>query len=814
MKKINHITAAVALFALSFQLLTMSIQAQVCFSPATNFAVNHGDGPSQATSGDFNGDGNADLATFITGGLNGPNNVSGVSILLGDGLAGFGSASIFPLFSSGNTFMSADINNDGYSDLAVHQHHGFIVILLSNGLGGFSIDTTYDLGSAPTRNPNEFVQADFNADGKVDLASANNDTTISVLLSNNLGSFNVTTFAAGIAGHNSLTCADFNVDGKVDLATNNSNSPTISIFLGDGLGNFSVATTVTGNAYSISSGDFNGDTIPDLAFLNGDDGVSVSVMLADGSGNFGPVNNFASGIPNAGLNSLIIDDFNGDSIKDIAVSAMGNYVPMLGYTSNKVLIFLGNGNGNFGNAINFDNTGITDLSLKSADFNGDGKVDLATANSGSHNVSILLNSPPLIISSEASESTVCAGDYITLTGSGATTYSWTGEAINGVAFPSPSATTTYTLTGTTLGCSDTSTQTILVNSLPVAILTTHDETSSLYCNGSISANISGGTGIIQPQWLDATQAVLASIDSVGSLCSGAYTLHLIDSNSCTSTYTATINAGPIPQTQPICLITVDPTNTHNLLVWDRANLQNVVDSIIIYRKTGTPFLKIGAVHKDSLSKYDDYFANPNITGYRYKLATKSASGVVSDLSVYHNTIYLTNNNENFNWTPYQIEGQTNVVSNYNLYRDNNSDDNFVMIAQADGSQLGVTDINFNMFPNASYYVEAEMTTGSCEATRTYTVARSNKKSFGTAGISELNDRLIKIYPNPASTNLNITGITCKTTIVVYDIAGKLIIEEETEADLKLNISGLKEGIYTITTQSKIGKTHHKIVIAF
>ena len=85
---------------------------------------------------------------------------------------------------------------------------------------------------------------------------------------------------------------------------------------------------------------------------------------------------------------------------------------------------------------------------------------------------------PTVIANTTSN-TICAGDAVTLTGSGATTYVWTGGVIDAIAF-NPSATTTYTVTGTTGGCSNTATQTITVNPIPSV---TANATNTVLCAG-------------------------------------------------------------------------------------------------------------------------------------------------------------------------------------------------------------------------------------------------------------------------------------------------------------------------------------------
>ncbi|MES2513189.1 MAG: hypothetical protein V4580_03560, partial [Bacteroidota bacterium] len=102
--------------------------------------------------------------------------------------------------------------------------------------------------------------------------------------------------------------------------------------------------------------------------------------------------------------------------------------------------------------------------------------------------------PTPTVNTTATNSVICLGNSTTLSGTGATTYTWSGGITNGVAF-FPTTTTTYTVTGTTAGCTNTAVRTITVNNLPTVSSTT---TNSVICNGqSITLN---GTGASSYTW--------------------------------------------------------------------------------------------------------------------------------------------------------------------------------------------------------------------------------------------------------------------------------------------------------------------------
>jgi len=136
-------------------------------------------------------------------------------------------------------------------------------------------------------------------------------------------------------------------------------------------------------------GDFNRDGIPDLAVANGprfDQGAtgSVTILLGNGDGTF----TTETESPDAGGQPLFITtgDFNGDGIPDLVVSDMNSGYPELG----NLTVLLGNGDGTFTPTAVSPQTGSIPYSVAVADFNGDGKADLVTANAGSNTVTVLL----------------------------------------------------------------------------------------------------------------------------------------------------------------------------------------------------------------------------------------------------------------------------------------------------------------------------------------------------------------------------------------------------------------------------------------
>jgi hypothetical protein len=219
----------------------------------------------------------------------------------------------------------------------------------------------------------------------LDLAVANQGSnSVSILLGNGNGTFvtPATNFGVGSLPQ-SVAVGDFNNDTILDLAVANLFSNNVSILIGNGNGTFvdtpAVNFGVGDGPASVVVGDFNNDTILDLAVAN-QLSDNISILIGNGNGTFViPAVNF--GVGNQPL-SVAVGDFNNDTIQDLATANVN---------SNNVSILIGNGNGTFVDtpAVNFG-VGNQPLSVAVGDFNNDNILDLAVANSGSNNVSILL----------------------------------------------------------------------------------------------------------------------------------------------------------------------------------------------------------------------------------------------------------------------------------------------------------------------------------------------------------------------------------------------------------------------------------------
>jgi parallel beta-helix repeat protein len=336
-------------------------------SPAT------GKAPGYVTSGDFNGDGIPDLAAANTGD-------SSVTVLLGNGDGTFRSGVTLPTTdgSAAKWIAVADFNNDGRADLAVSNLAGSLSIYLGHGDGTFTATSSPATGA----QPNAVVAADFNGDGNVDLAVANMGSasrpTVTLLLGKGDGTFAASTVQTGVLAY-WLAAGDFNGDGIADLVI--VDIKNVQVLLGNGDGTFAGLSPFFPDqvATGVVVADLNQDGSLDLALpiLNGG-AIGANLFLGNGDGTFTkaspPTLNGVSIALGAG-------DLNRDGFLDLAATQNNPQY---------VAIAFGNGKGVFKDVPVSPATGDNPMSMALADFDGDGTPDLAVANADDNNLTILL----------------------------------------------------------------------------------------------------------------------------------------------------------------------------------------------------------------------------------------------------------------------------------------------------------------------------------------------------------------------------------------------------------------------------------------
>jgi len=345
--------------------------ANLSFAPKTLLL---GSTPRSIQLADFNGDHQLDIAVVNGGGVN----QNSVTVRLGEGNRTFANPITTATGGLGAWDMTiADFNHDGKLDVAVTNNLGNNVsILLGNGDGTFRTAVLYPVHGGPTA----IAAGDFNRDGHPDLAVVNSSTgDLSILLGNGDGTFRQGTLIPLGSSPTAVAVCDLNANGVLDLAVTNGalGLREVQILAGNGDGTFRAQQTVAvGNEpFAVAVGDFNHDGRPDLGVANLASN-NVSVLLSDTSGGLSPAVNYAAGNGPTGIRAASLTP------KAPLSLIVSNDV------SNTVAILTGNGDGTFQTAVSFPSGGYSN-SIAVGDLDNDGYKDIAVANQGS--ITILFN---------------------------------------------------------------------------------------------------------------------------------------------------------------------------------------------------------------------------------------------------------------------------------------------------------------------------------------------------------------------------------------------------------------------------------------
>jgi cysteine-rich repeat protein len=355
--------------------------------------------PNALELGDVNGDGLPDAVTADS-------NSDSISVLLGNGEGLDPSASFTIVVGLGGDqprgVALADLDTDGDLDAVTANYSSDnVTVLLGDGAGGFTPMTLLStmVGSGGD-GPRDLEIGDVTGDGVVDIVTSNvNSDDVSVLAGLGGGSFapaEIYTTSVGSGGDypGALALADVSGDGLLDVITANRYSDDITVLVADGaggLGNpirFLTLDTNGGGVEprGIAVTDVTEDGQPDVITANRSSDDITILPGVSGGATFDPpiVLSVVDGGAGAGPWGVSVADFDGDGILDLITSNT---------TTDDVSILLGQGGGSFGPATAYESragyTGEYPRSLATGDVNGDGMVDVVTANQSSSNITVV-----------------------------------------------------------------------------------------------------------------------------------------------------------------------------------------------------------------------------------------------------------------------------------------------------------------------------------------------------------------------------------------------------------------------------------------
>lgn len=283
----------------------------------------------------------------------------------------------------------------------------------------------------------------------------------------------------------------------------------------------------------------------------------------------------------------------------------------------------------------------------------------------------------------------------------------------------------------------------------------------------------------------------------------------------------------------ICLVTVDSLGQNNVIYFDKGQYP-LADSFLIFRydPLSTNYLQVGSVaYTDNVNYLIDTArsvagpngGDPQYTSYYYKMAIRGICGDIGTMGKYHQSLFIQETLQNFNWNAYSIENQASPVTGYQFSRDDNNTGNWHVLVNTGG--LSATDPNYASYPNGNWRVDA--LGFSCNSSGKYnpytsTVSKSRSNVKNNISVTtqiqqmELEKNLI-VGPNPAKTKIEISYSNnghLKTEFELTDVLGKVLlrqINDTGENQTSIALEEIEQGIYFLKVKQGKAVVVKKIV---
>jgi hypothetical protein len=350
------------------------------FASTSVYSTRDGSQPYWVTIGDFNNDHRWDLVVANQGKDN-------VGVLFGYEYASFKSQQTYSNQYSlrPSSVIARDLNNDSYIDIAVtFAANDSVGILYGYGNGTFAELIMYSVGY--NSYPYEIVGVDVNNDNILDIVVANSASdTLGVLLGYGNKSFApIMTFSTGNNSHPyGAASGDFNNDNRMDIVVANYHSSSIGVLLGYGNGSFATvviySTDDGSRPQSVAVGDFNNDNITDIAVANYRTD-NIGIFIGKGDGTFQTQIKYSTGYLSMPT-FVIVNDFDNDNHSDVAVSNKNR---------DDIGILYGYGDGTFASVVLYSTgIGTSPTCIRSGKFNNDETTDIVIASPGTNYIMIL-----------------------------------------------------------------------------------------------------------------------------------------------------------------------------------------------------------------------------------------------------------------------------------------------------------------------------------------------------------------------------------------------------------------------------------------